>query len=50
MVPPWFVHRFRGFRWRNHGRTIKEPWRKYEEKYFRLLPLCIYNKSDLEEE
>ena len=31
MVPPWFVHRFRGFRWRNHGQTMKKPWRKYVE-------------------
>ena len=25
MVRPWFVHRFRGFRWRNHGQTMEEP-------------------------
>ncbi|MCT4673784.1 MAG: hypothetical protein N4A37_11150 [Prolixibacteraceae bacterium] len=31
MVCPWFVHRFRGFRWRNHGQTMKKPWRKYVE-------------------
>jgi len=39
MVRPWFVHRFGGFRWRNHGATMDKPWRKYGEKYY-FTPGC----------
>ncbi|MGB0977141.1 MAG: hypothetical protein ACPGSG_09175, partial [Prolixibacteraceae bacterium] len=40
---PWFVHRFGGFRWRNHGETMKEPWTKYDLNYY--YSVLIYVKT-----